>query len=222
MLERKKFTLHSVGFFCTGLRRSKAGTDLLPLLHLRKGTYSWASFATVFFTTQEKLEHPQRLVSRWQKANLGWHMRLPSAQNREGNGTLCPTDFQPWLLSFPMFFSMVLWPGWCAGCLQGAASKHLWSRNKLPNLKMFVSRGRHTQSWRGSSLQDFWGARVPPSCVHVSHGSRQSPNFFFPSDCSPSLRGAVLPPPAKCGCFYGRASGDPLKSIAFMYGFAGK
>lgn len=32
MLERKKFTLHSVSFFCTGLRRGKAGTVLLPLL----------------------------------------------------------------------------------------------------------------------------------------------------------------------------------------------
>lgn len=118
--------------------------------------------------------------------------------------------------------SIVLWPGWCAGCPHGAVSKHLWSRNKILNFKMFVSGDRHTHSWHGSSLQGFWAARVPHSCINVLHGLRQSPNFFFPSDCSPSLRGAVLPPPAKCGCFYGRASGDPLNSIAVLYGFAGK
>lgn len=82
-----------------------------------------------------------------------------------------------------------------------------------------VSGDRLMHFSHGSSLQGFWGARVPHGSVHVLHGLRQSQNFLFLSVCNPLLRGALLPPPATCGAFYGRTSGDALRSIVVLHGF---
>lgn len=132
-----------------------------------------------FLTMKGKLEHSQRLVWGYKQANWGWHAWECQELGRGRKwATLSCTP--PLLASlFPHIFSFMLCPGWHAGCLHGGDTDYFLSRNKLPNHKFFFFSGdRCTYSLHGWSLQGFWGARLPHSCVHKLHALRQSLTFL--------------------------------------------
>lgn len=218
MLERKKFKLHS-GFFSIVLRRLGQSSCHSCIKKRNLGIISHCLFG--FLTMKERLEHWQRLIWGLQQANWGWH-RWECQELGKGRKWAALSCRPPVLASlFPHVFSIMLCPEWHTGCLHGCVTNYFWSRNKLPNLKMFFNGDRCTYSLHGSSLQGFWGAGLLHSCVHKLHGWSQSLTFLSFRLWLLTQR-TCFTTSCKMRCFYGRASGDTWRGIIVLYVFAGK
>lgn len=129
-------------FFLHRAQKEQRWDNLSATFALRRGTYSWASFP-LFPSPHNKNWSSHRGWSQGSNGKL--RMAYEVTKSREKWRKWATLSCWPQVLAsiFPHVCSMVLWPWWCAGCLHRALSKHLWSRNKLPDLKMFITGDRH-------------------------------------------------------------------------------